>query len=42
MRVAIEKDGEIVDAKLNDDFKTLFSGCDKADVPNFMKLFREE
>ena len=42
MRVAIEKHSEPVDAKLNEDFQALFSGCDKTDVPNFMKLFWDE
>ena len=42
MRLAIEQQGEMVDSKFNEDFQTLFSGCDKATVPNFMKLFWEE
>ena len=42
MRTAIETLSEIVDTELNQDFQTIFSGRDKTDVPNFMKLFWEE
>ena len=41
-RAAIEKHSETVDTQLNQDFQALFLGCDKTDVPNFMKLFWEE
>ena len=42
MRSEIEKKSEVVDPTLNEDFKTLFSGSDKSNIPNFMKLFWEE
>ena len=42
MRIALEKHSESVDPQLNEDFQTIFSGCDKANIPNFMKLFWEE
>ena len=41
MRTVIETHSEIVDIELNQDFQTIFSGCDKTDVPNFMKLLWE-
>ena len=42
MRTAIETQSEIVETELNQDFQTIFSGCDKTDVPNFIKSFWEE
>ena len=42
MRFAIGKHSETVDSELSNDFKQLFSGCDKATVPNFLKLFWDE
>ena len=42
MRSALEKHGESVANQLNEDFQKIFSGCDKAIIPNFMKLFWEE
>ena len=39
MRTALENETESVSSELGEDFNTLFSGCDKKDVPNFMKLF---
>ena len=42
MRYAIGKRSKTVDSELSNDFKQLFSGCDKTTVPNFMKLFRDE
>ena len=42
MRYAIGKHSETVDSELSNDFKQLFSDCDKATVPNFMRLFWDE
>ena len=42
MRTALENESKSVSSELGEDFNTLFSGCDKKDVPNFMKLFWEE
>ena len=42
MRTALENESESVSSELGEDLNTLFSGCDKKDVPNFMKLFWEE
>ena len=39
MRTAIEKHGETVDSRLDNDFKQIFSGCDASTVPDFMRLF---
>ena len=38
----MENESESVSSELGEDLNTLFSGCDKKDVPNFMKLFWEE
>ena len=42
MRSALEKQDGSVDHQLNKDFLKIFSSCDKATIPNFMKLFWEE
>ncbi|XP_047135769.1 uncharacterized protein LOC124812779 [Hydra vulgaris] len=42
MRSAIEEHSETVHSQIDEDFKILFSACDQADVPNFMKLFWSE
>ena len=42
MRSAIENHSETVDIELNKDFRTIYSGCDSSNVPDFMKLFWDE
>ena len=42
MKDSIELRSKPVDSELSKDFVTLFSGCNKKDVPPFMKLFWEE
>ena len=42
MRSAIKEHGEKVDFQLNNDFRQLFSGCEKSAVPDFMKLLWDE
>ena len=42
MKQSLENNSKPVDSQLNDDFVSLFSGCDQKTVPPFMKLFWEE
>ena len=42
MKQSLKIHSKPVDPELNDDFVSLFSGCDQKTVPPFMKLFWEE
>ena len=42
MKTEIEQNGKPIDKDLNDDFISIFSGCDVSKIPPFMKLFWEE
>ena len=42
MQNSIRQHAPSISNEMNDDFVKLFSGCDQANVPKFMKLFWEE
>ena len=42
MKLALDTESEKVSSELSSDFISLYSGCDKKDVPPFMKLFWDE
>ena len=42
MKESLETKGKDISPELAKDFTSLFTGCDKNDVPLFMKLFWEE
>ena len=42
MQNSIQQHAQPLSNEMNDDFVKLFSGCDQANVPKFMKLFWEE